>query len=121
MRLIRCHIENFGKLHDVTLEFEQGCHVIREQNGWGKSTLAAFIRVMFFGFEGENKRKNIKNERKRFLPWQGGGYGGSLTFETGGSVYTVTRSFADKRITDSFALRDAQTNLISTDFSEKLG
>ncbi|MCD8217861.1 MAG: AAA family ATPase [Clostridiales bacterium] len=121
MRLIRCHIENFGRLHDVNLEFDRGCHVIREQNGWGKSTLAAFIRVMFFGFEGENKRKNIENERKRFLPWQGGGYGGSLTFETGGSVYTVTRIFADKKINDSFELRDAQTNLISTEFSENLG
>ncbi len=121
MRLIRCHIENFGRLHDVNLEFDRGCHVICEQNGWGKSTLAAFIRVMFFGFEGENKRKNIENERKRFLPWQGGGYGGSLTFETGESVYTVTRIFADKKINDSFELRDAQTNLISPDFSENLG
>ncbi|MCD8365006.1 MAG: AAA family ATPase [Clostridiales bacterium] len=121
MRLIRCHVENFGKLHDVTMEFDPGCRVICEQNGWGKSTLAAFIRVMLFGFEGENKRKNIENERKRFWPWQGGNYGGSLTFETGKSVYTVTRIFSDKKINDSFELRDARTNLISTDFTENLG
>ncbi|MCD8230729.1 MAG: AAA family ATPase [Clostridiales bacterium] len=121
MRLICCHIENFGKLHDVTVEFQPGCQIICEENGWGKSTLAAFIRVMFFGFEGENRRKNIENERKRYAPWQGGGYGGSLTFETGDSAYTVTRIFGDKKINDSFELRDAGTNLLSADFTENLG
>jgi len=121
MRLISCHIENFGKLHDLTMEFQRDCHVLCEANGWGKSTLAAFLRVMFFGFEGETKRKGIENERRRYLPWQGGAYGGSVTFETGGRIYTVTRSFSEKKINDSFELRDVRTNLPGTDFSENLG
>ncbi len=121
MRLIRCHIENFGGLHDVTVEFEQNFHLICEPNGWGKSTLAAFIRIMFFGFEGEGKRKGIENERKRFEPWQGGVFGGQITFETGGRTYTAARIFADKKANDSFELRDAATNLKSGDFSENLG
>ncbi|MCD8151497.1 MAG: AAA family ATPase, partial [Clostridiales bacterium] len=121
MRLIRCHIENFGKLHDVSIDFEQGCHVICEENGWGKSTLAAFIRVMLFGFEGESRRKNIENERKRYQPWQGGGYGGSLTFEAGGAVYTATRIFGDKKANDSFELRNAATNVKSDAYTENLG
>ncbi|MCD8156601.1 MAG: ATP-binding protein, partial [Clostridiales bacterium] len=33
----------------MSVDFEQGCHVICAENGWGKSTLAAFIRVMLFG------------------------------------------------------------------------
>ncbi|MCD7982453.1 MAG: AAA family ATPase [Clostridiales bacterium] len=121
MRLIRCHVENFGKLHDLTLEFQRDCHILCEPNGWGKSTLTAFLRVMFFGFEGETKRKGIENERKRYLPWQGGGYGGSVTFEAGGSVYTVTRIFSDKKQNDNFELRDARTNLPCEDFTERLG
>ncbi|MCD8046815.1 MAG: AAA family ATPase [Clostridiales bacterium] len=121
MRLIRCHIENFGKLHDVSVDFEQGCHVICAENGWGKSTLAAFIRVMLFGFEGESRRKNIENERKRYQPWQGGGYGGSLTFEAGGAVYTATRIFGDKKANDSFELRDDVTNVKSEAYTENLG
>ncbi len=121
MRLIQCHIENFGGLHDITVEFEQDFHLICEPNGWGKSTLAAFIRVMFFGFEGEGKRSTSENERKRFVPWQGGIYGGQITFETGGRMYTADRIFSDKKANDSFELRDAQTNLTSDDFSENLG
>ncbi|MCD8133475.1 MAG: AAA family ATPase [Clostridiales bacterium] len=121
MRLISCHIENFGKLRDLTMEFQHDCHILCEANGWGKSTLTVFLRVMFFGFEGETKRKGIENERRRYLPWQGGAYGGTVTFETGGRTYTVTRSFSDKKINDSFELRDARTNLPSADFSENLG
>lgn len=121
MRLIRCHIENFGKLQDYTVDFVEGCNIFREPNGWGKSTLAVFLRVMFFGFEGENKRKEAENERKRFQPWQGGVYGGQLIFGTGGKRYQVTRIFGNKRQNDVFELRDADTNLESSDFTENLG
>ncbi len=121
MRLIRCHIENFGRLHDLDVEFDPEFHLISEQNGWGKSTLAAFVRVMFFGFEGENRRSGLENERRRFAPWQGGTCGGQITFETGGKTYIAARIFGDKKASDIFNLRDAQTNLNSDDFTENLG
>ena len=44
MRLISCTIENFGKLNNVTYDFTNDCNTICEDNGWGKSTLASFIR-----------------------------------------------------------------------------
>ncbi len=118
MRLIRCHIENFGKLHDYAVDFEKGTHIICEENGWGKSTLSAFIRAMFYGLEGERKRSIEENERKRYMPWQGGVFGGRLTFEVDGKEYTVTRTFNEQ---DEFELRDAKTNLISNDYSSKIG
>ena len=118
MRLIRCHIENFGKLHDYTVDFEKGTHIICEENGWGKSTLAAFIRAMFYGLEGERKRSIEENERKRYMPWQGGVFGGQLTFEVDRKEYTVTRTFNEQ---DEFELRDAKTNLLNNEYSSKLG
>lgn len=121
MRLISCHIENFGKLSDYTIEFDKSQNVICEDNGWGKSTLAAFIRAMFYGFEGEKKRNNVENERKRYKPWQGGVYGGKLSFETNGKRYLVTRVFGDKEQNDTFELRDADTNLISSDYTSDVG
>lgn len=121
MRLIRCHIENFGGLSDVSLEFRQGCHIICEKNGWGKSTLAAFIRVMLFGFSEEKSRDELKNERKRFRPWQGGIYGGQLEFETGGKVYCISRTFGSKEKEDAFSLREKATNLESGRFSSAVG
>lgn len=121
MRLITCRIENFGKLSDLSLDFSEGLHAIIEDNGWGKSTLAAFIKVMFFGFSGERTLDDVKNERKRYTPWQGGVYGGSLTFETKGKTYTMTRSFGKKEKEDVFELRDTKTNLLSQDYSEYIG
>ena len=121
MRLIRCHVENFGKLRDYTVDFEKGCNIFQEPNGWGKSTLAVFLRVMFFGFGGENKRKEAENERKRFQPWQGGVYGGQIIFETDGKRYLAARIFGNKKQNDVFELRDADTNLESRDFTENLG
>lgn len=121
MKLLGCHVENFGKLHDFSMDFSDGCNTVSEQNGFGKSTLAAFIRVMFYGFLGETKRKGMENERKRFEPWQGGTYGGSLDFSVGKRKYRMTRIFHDKQPNDEFELRDLTTNLICNDYTEQIG
>ena len=121
MKLIRCHIENFGKLSDFTCEFTEGCNTVCEENGWGKSTLAAFLRVMLFGFRNEGKRDPIENERKRYTPWQKGVYGGELQFENRGKQYSVRRTFGNKASEDEFQLTDPVTHLPSEDFTEKLG
>ena len=122
MRLVGCHIENFGKLHNYDIQFEGERSVILEENGWGKSTLASFIRVMLFGFCGDGKRSETDNERKRFKPWQTGVYGGSLTFETGGKRYRIERIFGDKKSgSDNFALYDADTNIKSDDYDSNVG
>ena len=78
MKILELRIENFGGLHDLTLPLENGLNLILKENGWGKSTLMAFIRIMFFGFDGEQKRNIEENERKRYRPWQGGVYGGCV-------------------------------------------
>ena len=57
MKLISCSIENFGKLNEYERNFSEGITVFLERNAWGKSTLAAFIKVMFFGFAGESKKR----------------------------------------------------------------
>lgn len=121
MRLIRCHIENFGKLSDISLAFEDSCHIFCEENGWGKSTLATFLRVMFFGFNNEGKRDEVDNERKHYMPWQKGVYGGSVTFEVSGTTYEMSRQFGKKEKDDEFELRFADTNMVSTDFTTKIG
>lgn len=121
MKLIRCHIENFGKLHDFNYDFNEGLNVFMEENGWGKSTLTAFIRAMFYGFSGETKRDGITNERKRYAPWQGGAFGGNLVFEAKGKKYLVSRNFGAKQQFDTYELRYADTNTVCDDYSERLG
>lgn len=121
MRLLTCHIENFGKLSDFSYDFTDGYNAIVLPNGAGKSTFAAFIRVMFYGFAGETKRTEIEKERKRYQPWQVGTYGGQLTFTADGKYYLLSRVFGKTAKGDSFRLQDANTLLDSTDFTEQIG
>ena len=93
MRLLTCHIENFGKLSDFSYDFADGYNAFVLPNGAGKSTFAAFIRVMFYGFSGETKRTELEKERKRYQPWQGGTYGGQFTFTADGKYYLLSRVF----------------------------
>ena len=51
MKLLHMHVDNFGGLHDYSYDFEDGLNVILEDNGWGKTTMAAFLKAMFYGFD----------------------------------------------------------------------
>lgn len=121
MKLIRCHIENFGVLSDFNFTFSDGLTTICQNNGFGKSTFAAFIKAMFYGFPRTGARNIVENERKRYDPWQGGKYGGYLEFEAQGISYRVTRYFGKTAAKDTFSLLNLNTRQPSTAFSEKLG
>lgn len=116
-----CRIENMGKLSNVNLNFKEGLSVIKEDNGWGKSTLSIFIKSMFYGLDGDGRRNDLIKERKRYNPWQGGTYGGSIVFSTHGRRYEIIRIFGTKASEDIFELRDADTGLVSTDYTENIG
>ena len=51
MKLLECHVDNFGKLSNFDYQFSDGLTVIQEPNGFGKSTLAAFIKAMLYGLQ----------------------------------------------------------------------
>ncbi|MBQ3664710.1 MAG: AAA family ATPase [Lachnospiraceae bacterium] len=121
MKLISCYIENFGKLSSQSYQFNNGINSICEENGWGKSTLAVFIRVMFYGFLNGKSRNEITNERKHYRPWQEGVYGGKITFETGGKIYEMQRTFGIKENEDEFVLRDKKSNLVCHDYTKNIG
>lgn len=121
MKIISCNIFNFGVLHNFKYDFKEPVDKVIRENGFGKSTLAAFIRIMLFGFEGENKRDALRRERKLYEPWQGGNYGGELFFEIGQKSYCLTRIFKEKQDYDTFELRDLSTNLVSSDYSRHIG
>lgn len=121
MKLIRCHIENFGVLSGFDYTFADGLTTICESNGFGKSTFAAFIKAMFYGFPRTGARNVVENERRRYDPWQGGKYGGYLEFETQGSSYRVTRYFGKTAAKDTFSLYDLSNRCPSAAYSERLG
>ena len=121
MQIRRIQVADFGKLHDIELDFSDGFQTITGENGWGKSTMAAFIKAMLYGMEATTRRSLLENERRHYQPWQGGTYGGSMEFSAGGKMYRVERTFGSKEKDDTFALYDLSTGLLSTDYSERLG
>ena len=121
MKLLALHVENFGTLQGFDLSPAEGLNVLYQKNGWGKSTLAVFIKAMLYGLPATSKRSLDENERKKYTPWQGGAFGGSIEFETDRGTFRAERFFGAKEAQDSFALYDLSTNLPSTAYSEALG
>ncbi len=121
MKLISCHVNNFGCLHAFSCSFSDGLTVFCKENGWGKSTLCAFLRVMFYGFSGERKKGATTKERTLYTPWQGGTYGGSVTFSTETGTWRIERTFGKREKEDLFVLYDVQTRQPSTVYSSNIG
>ena len=122
MLLKRCYVQGFGKLQEFSYEFSEGLNVICTENGWGKSTFAAFLRAMFYGLPQAGSRTKLEEaERRKYRPWNGGVMGGFLVFEVNGKEYKAERTFGKKEAEDTFRLIDLSTNLDSSDFSAELG
>ena len=100
MRLISCHIEGFGKFCDRSFDFSSGLTVFNEENGFGKTTLTAFIKAMLYGIEGYRRNTKEFTDRQKYYPFGNYRFGGSLTFSYNGREYTVTRFFGEKSETE---------------------
>ncbi len=121
MKLLSLHIENFGTLKDFDLVPSEGLNVLYQKNGWGKSTLAVFIKAMFYGLPSTTKQSLDQNERKKYSPWQGGAFGGSIEFSTEKGSFRAERFFGAKESADTFELFDLATNKPSNVYSAALG
>ena len=120
MKLISLYIENFGTLSGYELTFGDGITTIVEPNGFGKTTLAEFIRAMFYGFPRKSKTLE-KSKRQKYLPWNGGICGGNLIFEQDGQCFRLERTFGMVPKDDTFTLIDLATNRKSSRYCEQIG
>ena len=119
MIIKRCNVINYGTLNNFKYEFNQGLNIINKDNGFGKTTLASFIKSMFYGLENSSRVK--LDERKKYTPWNGGKFGGSLDFEVDDKEYRVERFFGKTVKSDKCVVIDLQTNLQSKKYNENLG
>ena len=83
-------IKSFGRINDMTLEFSDGVNVIEGENESGKSTIAAFIRYMLYGFTDDEVEGT--SERKKRISWESGMAHGSMYIRVGGKRYVINRS-----------------------------
>lgn len=100
MKLIACHIENYGKISDADYDFKETITQFCNDNGYGKTTLASFLKAMFYGLPSYRSNSKDFNDRKHFYPFNGGKFGGNVTFEVNGKRYRVERFFDKKSDTE---------------------
>ena len=90
MILNTIHINRFGKLSNLDLQLSDGLNVLEGCNESGKTTIAAFIKYVFYGLSGRNDRDGI-SEKKRYV--SGSEIGGYITLTTDDGVpYRIERS-----------------------------
>lgn len=121
MKLISIHVDNFGGLHDYDYHFEDGLNVVLHDNGWGKTTMAAFLKAMLYGYDTKRSKDITENERKRYLPWQGGKYGGYLDFEAEGIRYRIYRTFGETPRFDTAKIINLDAKVTARIPSDKIG
>lgn len=95
MHLDRLEVRGFGKLMRLAISFSRGMNVIYGDNEAGKTTLQWFVRGMLYGLKsGRHSLYGPPPPQKRFEPWGGGHYGGSLIYVLDdGTSYRVERNF----------------------------
>lgn len=120
MKLISYHIENYGKIHNADGTFEGGLTEFCEKNGFGKTTMASFIRAMFYGLPSYTTKTKNFDDRQHFYPFEGGKFGGNITFEMRGSVYKIERFFGKKSNRDD-ELKVYRDGMPYTGFGEDIG
>ncbi len=91
MIIEQIHIDNFGNLQNKTIDLSNALNVVEGANESGKSTIAAFIKFIFYGLSGKSRDKQLC-DRERFLNWITGSAGGYMVIKTDDSSYRIERT-----------------------------
>ena len=119
MKLLSCHIENYGKISQKDFTFDEMSTFVWD-NGSGKTTLVSFIKAMLYGLSSTKMNAKIFDDRQHFYPFNYGKFGGSLTLKAGVEEYRIERFF-DKKSASSDVVKIYKNGAIQDDFSSDVG
>ncbi len=107
MKINSLYIASFGGIKNLKLDFSDNFNIIYGNNEDGKTTVMAFIKMMFYGSErgGNTLAKNI---RKKYTPWDSSAMAGSIDFEHETKKYRLEKEFRTSNSTDKATLYDLQ-------------
>ncbi len=103
MKINSLYISAFGGIKDLELNFNDGLNIVYGDNENGKTTVMAFIKMMFYGSE-RGSAKISKNIRKKYTPWDGSAMAGSIDFEYQNKRYRLEKEFRSSNSTDKAVL-----------------
>jgi uncharacterized protein YhaN len=63
---------SFGSLQNKSLSLTPGLNIIEAPNEAGKSTWAAFLRIMLYGIDSSDRdKRGYLADKNRYQPWSG--------------------------------------------------
>ena len=114
MIIEKIEIKSFGRLRDMTLEFSSSLNVIEGQNEAGKSTIAAFIKYMLFGFDSLEDEFSLSERRKR-INWETGVAEGTMIVRVKDKRYLISRFTAPSDKPDGRSAFKEESSIIDMD------
>lgn len=92
MIIEKIHIRSFGALIEKTVTPSEGLNIIEGKNECGKSTVAMFIKFIFYGLSAKAAGNDTVSERAKYVNWSTGVASGDMTFSCLGKSYRIERS-----------------------------
>ncbi|MBR5280876.1 MAG: AAA family ATPase [Clostridia bacterium] len=102
MKIERIEIDGFGCHRDLSLSFREDFNLLCGKNESGKSTVLAFIETLLYGFEADG--------RNFWRPWNGGPFGGTMTFTHDEVSYKAMVSWGTTPEEDRITVTNQQTD-----------
>ena len=94
MEIQEINIDGFGKFHKYNVKMSDRIQVFYGSNEAGKTTIRKFMIAMLFGLEKGRGAAAKNDDHTRYMPINGGNYGGSITLKKGKISYKIIRRFA---------------------------
>lgn len=120
MKINSVHIISFGKIKNLKINFSDNLNIIYGDNEAGKTHIAEFIKMMFYG--SGSRGQGVNNLRKKYKPWDNAKMGGSIDFESDGTRYRLEREFKTSNSADTVTLHNLDKGTVqSLSGSDNLG
>lgn len=109
MRITELQLINFGKFSDYSIKIKDGFNVIYGDNEAGKSTVALFVKLMFYGIPASRTKSGELAERTRIIPWGGSKASGRMKLTDGRRNIEIYREFGKRSNGDTVNVTDGDT------------
>lgn len=93
MEIQEINIDGFGKFHKYNAKTSDTINVFWGKNEAGKTTIRKFMISMLFGLEKARGAAAKNDDFTRYIPINGGNFGGSVTIKKGKTSYRIMRRF----------------------------
>lgn len=94
MKIRKIYIDNFGKFNNYSIDLDQGLNIIYGPNEAGKSTLMAFISMVFYGSK-QRSQDLLKNPREKYSPWDNSTMSGHIVLDCDLGQVRIQRVFGN--------------------------